>query len=142
MKGGWVPIVLVVAGGVLYHAAQKSVQRTASPLAVVIQAYGLGIVLCLMAGMIEAGGRWEWLSPRRIDWAVIGIGVGAVLIEIGFMLTYRAGWDLGVASVFGNIAIAVVLLPVGLLFFREPLTVRTVAGLLCCLAGMVLLSRR
>ena len=58
------------------------------------------------------------------------------------MLTYRSGWDLGVASVFGNIAIALVLIPVGILFFRETVTPRMVVGLLCCLVGMVLLSRR
>lgn len=142
LKGGWIPILLVVAGGVLYHAAQKSVARTASPLAVVVYAYAIGIVLCLIAGGLDPVGRDGWLSPRQIDWAVVGIGVGAVLIEVGFMLTYRSGWDLGVASVFGNIAIALVLIPVGILFFRETVTLRMVAGLLCCLVGMVLLSRR
>ncbi|MFM8392384.1 MAG: EamA family transporter [Acidobacteriota bacterium] len=142
MKGSSFPIILVIAGGVIYHISQKSIARTASPLAVVIFAYSLGIILCLVAGWLDPTVRPGWISPRQIDWAVVGIGVGAVLIEVGFMLTYRFGWDLSTASVISNIATALVLLPVGLIFFHERMTVRTVVGIVCCLAGIVLLSRR
>lgn len=142
LKGSSLPLILVIAGGVLYHISQKSIARTASPLAVVIFAYSLGIILCLIAGWLDPGLRPGWLSPRQIDWAVVGIGAGAVLIEVGFMLTYRYGWDLSVASVITNIATALVLLPVGSIFFHERMTLRTMMGVICCLAGIMLLSRR
>ena len=142
MKGSSLPIILVIAGGVLYYISQKSIARTASPLAVVIFAYSLGIILCLIAGWLDPALRPGWLSPRQIDWAVVGIGAGAVLIEVGFMLTYRYGWDLSVASVITNIATALVLLPVGSIFFHERMTLRTMMGVICCLAGIMLLSRR
>lgn len=104
-------------GGVIYHVAQKSVERTASPLGVVVYAYAVGIALCLLAGMFESAGAIGWLSPGQIDRAVVGVGVGAVMIEVGFLLTYRSGWNLSSTSVVSNIATALVLLPVGLIFF-------------------------
>lgn len=142
MRNSLFPALLVIVGGVLYHVAQKSIPRQASPQWVVIVAYGSGILCSLTAWLVDPlsrGGRpFEGLG----HWSVYGIGVGAVLIEIGFMLTYRAGWDLGVASVMGNIAIALMLLPVGIFLFGERLTMRTVGGIICCLAGLILLSRR
>jgi drug/metabolite transporter (DMT)-like permease len=142
MKSSILPLLLVIAGGVLYHISQKSIQRTASPLGVVIYAYAAGIVLCLVAGLLDPGERAGWLAPRQIDWAVIGIGVGAVLVEVGFLLTYRSGWDLGITSVLCSVAIALLLLPVGIIFFREHLTARMVLGIGFCLLGLVLLSRK
>lgn len=142
MKSSILPLLLVIAGGVLYHVSQKSIERTASPLGVVIYAYAVGIVLCLVAGVFDPVERAGWLSPRQIDWAVVGVGVGAVLIEVGFMLTYRVGWDLGVASVLSSVLIALLLLPVGVIFFREHLTLRMVIGIGFCLLGLVLLARK
>lgn len=142
IKGSFIPIVLVTIGGVIYHVAQKSVERTASPLAVVIYAYVTGIILCLLVGMFDSTGRFGWLSPGQVDLAVVGVGFGAVLIEVGFLLTYRSGWNLSSTSVVSNIATALVLLPVGLIFFREPLTPRKLIGIAFCLTGIVLLARR
>ncbi len=142
MKSSIFPVLLVVVGGVLYHIAQKSIPRSFSPLAVVIVAYAAGIVLCAIGLCFDPAERSWWASLKQVNWAVISIGIGAVLIELGFMLTYRAGWDLSVASVFSNIAIALALLPFGFFFFREHLTARTVAGIGCCLVGMILLAKK
>ena len=68
--------------------------------------------------------------------------MAAFLIEVGYLLTYRVGWDLGLASVISNMAIAILLLPLGLLFFGERITLRTIAGVVCCLIGFLLLTRR
>lgn len=142
IKGSLLPIIFVTIGGVIYHVAQKSVERTASPLAVVIYAYATGILLCLVAGMFDSAWETGWLSPGQIDGAVLGVGFGAVLIEVGFLLTYRSGWNLSSTSVVSNIATALVLLPVGLIFFREPLSLRKLVGIAFCLTGIVLLARR
>ncbi|NDD64788.1 MAG: hypothetical protein EBZ36_12580 [Acidobacteria bacterium] len=92
--------------------------------------------------MFESAGAIGWLSPGQIDRAVVGVGVGAVMIEVGFLLTYRSGWNLSSTSVVSNIATALVLLPVGLIFFREPLTLRKLIGIAFCLTGIILLARR
>lgn len=142
MKGSVLPILLVIVGGIIYHISQKSVARTSSPVAVIILAYSFGIILCLVVAWLDPSIQPGWFSPRQIDWAVAGIGLGAVLIEVGFLLSYRNGWDLSNASVISNIATALLLLPVGMLFFNERVTLRTLVGIICCLSGMFLLSRR
>lgn len=136
------PLVLVVAGGIIYHISQKSVPRGLNPLWAVAIAYALGIGLCVLLMVIGRGGVAPSGESGRWSWAVFGIGVGAVMIEVGFMLLYRAGIDLSIASVVANISVVLVLLPIGVLLLGERLTVRAVAGIICCLCGLVLLARR
>ena len=37
-------------------------------------------------------------------WAVIGMGVGAAAIEVGFMVAYRMGWRMSTTAVATNVA--------------------------------------
>ena len=54
---------------------------------------------------------------------------------------YRAGWKVSVASlVIANIALACVLLAVGLLLYHETITLRQGLGVLVCLAGIYLVG--
>jgi multidrug transporter EmrE-like cation transporter len=64
-----------------------------------------------------------------------------LMIELGFLLTYRAAWPVSVASVMMNGIVAVLLLPVGAALFGEAITAVRVAGVMLCLLGLALLQR-
>jgi hypothetical protein len=142
MKGSWLPIALTLTGAVLYHVSSKSVPRGIHPLAAIIGAYMGAILLALVLA-------WRWPAPepfgasfRQANWAVLGVGLGALLIEVGFILAYRAGWPLNTASLMVNVAAAILLIPIGLALFSERVTAGKAAGILLCLAGLALLSRK
>lgn len=142
MKAYYFPLLLAIAGGLLYHVSQKMIPRAINPYWAVIVAYLAGIVLCLAASWLNPAGSSMMTSIRATNWSVLGLGVGAVMIEIGFVLAYRAGWQISLASVSVNVAIAVLLIPIGLMFYRESLTRANLAGLVLCLAGLILLTWR
>lgn len=142
MKTSLLPLMLTVSGGVLYHLSQKSVPRGVSPFAAVIIAYLVGILFCLGVIALYPDQGDLIKSLRESNWAVYTLGAGAVIIEIGFLLTYRAGWDISVASVICNISVALLLLPIGRLVFGEQITLRSVAGVVLCLFGLYLVSNR
>jgi uncharacterized membrane protein len=135
------PVLLTVAGAVLYQISSKSVPRALHPLLAIIGAYLTAIAVCLLAA-------WKWpisgslsASVRQFHWSVAGIGVGAALIELGFLLAYRAGWPLNLASVVVNVSAAVILIPVGFSMFDERLSLAKALGASLCLVGLVLISR-
>ncbi len=140
MKNNFLPLLLSVSGGVLYHLSQKMIPRAINPYWAVILAYLAGIAMCLAASWMNPAGSSMMTSIRATDWSVLGLGAGAVMIEIGFVLAYRAGWQISLASVSVNVAIAIILIPLGLVFFRESLTRANLAGLALCLTGLVLLT--
>jgi drug/metabolite transporter (DMT)-like permease len=133
-----VPLLLAVSGGVLYHVAAKSIPRELSPALVLIVAYATALLV--------SAGAWAWMPitpgsamARMAHPAVLGLGVGAAMIELGYVLTYRTGWPVSSASVMINGVVAALLVPVGLLLFSERPSLVRFAGMALCLAGVWLL---
>lgn len=132
---------LVVAGNVLYHLSQKSIPRGLNPAFSVTVSYVVALALsAALYPFLSSQPVRE--SARQLNWASVGVGVSAVAIEFGFLLVYRAGWNISSASAMASAAIAVVLIPIGILLYRERLSTVNVVGLLLCLVGLVLVIRR
>ncbi len=133
---------MTIGGGVLYHVGQKAVPQTVHPFVLVIVAYSTGILLCTVGLFFDPAGRSFVTSVKATNWAVVSVGVGAVIIEIGFLLAYRNGWNINAASVVCNISVALLLIPIGMLAFKEHLSMRSAAGIGFCLIGLYLLSKK
>lgn len=64
-----------------------------------------------------------------------------VCLEVGNILLYRSGWNISIASLVCNLGLAVLLIAVGLIFYKEQISARQVAGIVLCLAGLVLINK-
>ena len=135
------PLLLVVGGSLLYHVAAKSVPKALEPFGALIGVYATALAACIVAYAIVRRGA----MPSQISalWhpTVAAVGIGALMIELGFLLTYRAAWPVSIASVMSNGLVAVLLLPIGALIFGEAITMIRIAGVILCLAGVWLLQR-
>jgi drug/metabolite transporter (DMT)-like permease len=132
---------MIVASNLLYHVAQKSIPADANPLLSVAVTYAAALLVTLLLWPLAPGGAPKLAGLAKLNWATIGVGVAAVGIEIGFLLAYRAGWNISVGSLVVSVAVAILLLPTGLLLYREHLSAANVAGIVLCLAGLVLVMR-
>ena len=141
MSGFYLAFALTVFGMLLYHLSQKSAPQDANPFFVIVIAYVVGIALCLAFALISPGRKNLLETFRESNWAVYTLGVAAALIELGFLLAYRTGWRISIAAVATNAAAAIVLIPVGLLVFKDHLSLRNVIGLIFCLVGLALVMR-
>ena len=141
MSGFYFPFALTVAGMVLYHLSQKSVPAGMNPFLVTIFAYAVGIVLCAIFVVAFPGRKNVMESLKLSNWAVFTLGAAAALIEIGFLLAYRAGWKISMAAVATNAAAAMALIPIGIVVFKDQLSWRNVAGLFLCLVGLAMVMR-
>ena len=68
------------------------------------------------------------------------MAISVILLDIGFILMYRNGWDIStgnlVTSVFTNIA----LLLIGALIIGDKATLTNIAGVLICIAGVAMIG--
>lgn len=140
MTASPLPLLLALAGAVAYHLAQKAVPGDAAPFVVIGLAYAVGLAACV--GVVAASGAPVAETVRAAWRPAAAIGLGALVIEAGFLLAYRAGWPISTASMIVNVSVAVVLLVIGLTVMGEALTVRQWVGVGACLAGLVLLTTR
>jgi multidrug transporter EmrE-like cation transporter len=135
------PLLLVVGGSLVYHVAAKSVPKTLEPFGALIGVYGTALAASLVAYVLAGRGS----APSHFSglWhpTVAAVGLGALMIELGFLLTYRAAWPVSIASVMTNGLVAVLLLPIGAALFGETITTVRVVGVILCLLGVTLLQR-
>jgi len=135
-------IALTIAANIGYHVFQKSVRPEASPAASLVITYGVALVCSLVLLVVMPTTRSVGATLGQAGWASYALGIAVVGLEIGFLLAYRAGWDLGLAAPYVNVAAALVLLPLGVLLFGDQLTPRKAAGAALALAGLWLLASR
>ena len=140
MPASPLPLVIALGGVVLYHLAQKSVPGDAATFVVIGLAYAVGLATCV--AVVLASGTPVGETVRAAWRPAVGVGLGALTIEAGFLLAYRAGWPLSSAGLIVNVAAAVVLLAVGLVVLRETLTAQQWVGVGACVVGLALLAAR
>jgi drug/metabolite transporter (DMT)-like permease len=87
----------------------------------------------------RTAGPW---SLRSVNWASCAVGVSIVGVELAVLLAYRAGWRISILSVIGNTASALALVGIGLLFFHEHVSAKSLAGVVMCLVGLALITKR
>ena len=112
-----------------------------NPFHATIIAYAIGILLCFVCALAYPGKRSLIGSVRESNWAVFVLGVSAASIEVGFLLAYRAGWKISLAAVATNVAVTAMLIPIGILVFKDHLSLRNILGLIFCVLGLVLVVR-
>lgn len=140
MKDVLLSLSIAILGCVVYHAGQKAIAPTVNPLVLLMGVYAVAFLLALGALPFFKGGT-TGLRPLA-SWPVVAVGLGALLIEIGFLLAYRAGGSMAWGGVAVNGAAALILVPLAVFVFGESFTVQKALGIVVTLAGMALLVRK
>jgi uncharacterized membrane protein len=138
MNSLYLPFALTVGGMLVYHLSQKSIPSGINPFFATILAYLVGIIVCFIFAFTYPGNKSFSSAVKESNWAVFAMGAGAAAIEVGFMLAYRNGWKISITAITTNVAVAVMLIPIGLLLFKEHLSMRNILGLVFCILGLFL----
>ena len=62
-------------------------------------------------------------------------------LEIGYIYVYRAGWKVNTGSLVANISLACVLIIVGMLLYKEHVSIKQLAGMAICIGGLILVTK-
>jgi len=133
-------ITLAIASTALYHFSQKGTPASVNPAVSIMVTYVVAFFLTsslLFFLPVKNGLLSEF---RRLNWATCLLAFSIVGLEVGFLLVYRAGWNIGIAAVLVNVVASLVLVPVAIFLFKEKLSLINIVGILVCLAGLVMLN--
>ena len=133
-------IILAIASSALYHFVQKSTPGSVNfgVSLLVTYAVSLGITLVIFAFFPAKHGFLA--EVRSLNWASYVLAFSLVGLEVGFLLVYRSGWNLGIAAVLVNVVASLMLVPVAIFVFKDRLNWVNIVGILVCLAGLVMLN--
>lgn len=130
------PIVMIVTANTLYNICAKAVPGDVSAFASLFVTYLAAAGASLALFFLTAQGRDLPAELGRVNWSAALLGLVIVALEFGYVAAYRAGWKISLCSLTANIALACVLLLVGVLAYREVLGLRQVLGAAVCVLGL------
>jgi drug/metabolite transporter (DMT)-like permease len=134
-------IVLIVASNVLYNLCQKSTPQRANPFSALFITYLTAAALSVIIFLLNKNNEGFFHSMKELNWTSIVLGISIVGLEFGYLMAYRAGWKISLGSLVANIALAVVLIPIGILFFKEGFGLNKLLGAVFCIIGLVLINK-
>ena len=134
------PIALVVLSNTVYQICSKSMPAEVHPFAALTVTYLIGAVLSgVMFFVLNPGGNLL-KEYEKLNWAPFALGAVIIGLEVGFICAYKAGWQVSTASVVQNAFLAVMLVIVGVLLYREQISWNKLVGIGLCLAGLAFIG--
>lgn len=133
-------IALTICSSALYHFTAKSTPSNVNFTVSLLVTYAVAFIITLFTFFFFPAKNGMLEEFKQLNWASIGLAVAIVGIEFGFLLTYRAGWNLGIAAVLVNVAASLILLPAAFFLFKDKISPINIAGIFVCLAGLIMLN--
>lgn len=135
------PILVVIGANTLYNISAKATPSGINAFASLSAAY-LVAMLCSLGLYFATSAQKNLVQElSKINWASFAMGIAIVGLEFGFINVYRAGWKLCVANLVASITVACVLLVIGLMVYRETISLRQALGMGVCVIGLILIAK-
>ena len=135
-------ITLAILSSALYHFVAKSTPSNVNFTVSLLVTYAVAFAVTLFGFFFFPATNGVTAELKQLNWASIGLAIAVVGIEFGFLLVYRSGWNLGIAAVLVNVVASLILVPVAVFVFKDKISWINVAGILVCLAGLIMLNWR
>ncbi len=133
-------ITLAICSSALYHFVAKSTPSNVNFTVSLLVTYAVAFIVTMFGFFFFPATEGIAVELKKLNWASIGLAIAVVGIEFGFLLVYRSGWNLGIAAVLTNVIASLILVPVAILLFKDNISWVNIAGILVCLAGLVMLN--
>jgi drug/metabolite transporter (DMT)-like permease len=133
-------IALAILSSMLYHSVMRATPVGVNPALSLVVTYALSLLICVPLFIFFPLKQGLAGEVRQLNWATYVLALALVGLEVSYLLAYRAGWDLGKTALVVNATVTLLLVPVGLLVFRERITPVNVAGIVVCVVGLVLVN--
>ena len=110
------PMILIVLSNCFYNICTKSTPEN-------VNTFGALTVTYLIGAMLSAI-----------------LFVSSVGLEAGYVFLYRAGWKVSNGALTANICLAIALIVIGFLLYKETICLRQVLGIVVCGIGLFLIN--
>ena len=134
-------ILLIVLSNIVYNICQKSTPERVNPFLALLITYLTGALLAVITLIFQKSDCSLMEQVTHLNWTSFVLGFAIVGLEFGYLMAYRAGWNISVGSLVANIALAVVLIPVGIFVYKEGFEPNKLVGAVICVIGLIIINR-
>ena len=136
----YISAMIAIVGAVGYQYYVKRVPVSLNPVVSVIGVYIAVLILSvtLLLFFPSEGGLAKQF--RQLNWIQLAIAVSVLLIELGFLLMYRYGWNLSTGNLITGVIINIALLGLGAIALGEKVSLTNAIGIVVCIVGVALIG--
>ena len=134
------PILIIVLSNVLYNVCTKSTPSEINAFATLSVTYLVAAAVSFAIFFITSKNKNILTEFSKTNWTTFVLGFVIIGLELGYILAFRNGWKMNTASVTANITLAVALIFVSMIFYKESITLKQIAGIVLCGGGLVLIN--
>lgn len=135
------PILVAVGADIFYQISCKSLPGELNPFASLTITYAVGAFVTFLIYEISTKGGNIITEWHNINWCTFVLGVAIVGLEVGSIYMYKVGWNVNTGYIVKAIILAIMLIIVGYLLYKEPIKATKIAGVAVCLAGLYLINK-
>ncbi len=135
------PILIVVGSNTVYNIMTKSTPGDVNPFVSLGLTYIVAALSCVIMFFATAHHKNIITELSKTNFTAWALGLAIVGLEVGYIFIYRAGWKVSSASLVANISLAVILLIVGVILYKEVISVKQLIGMAVCGLGLWLIAK-
>lgn len=139
--GLFIPILMVVCANTMYNVCTKSTPAEVNPFITLFFTYLVAAGITVILFFIFGNSSNIIAEISNVNWTSIVLGISVVGLETGYILIYRAGWKISNASVVANILLAISLILVGYIIYKENINLKQILGIVVCMVGLILITK-
>lgn len=132
------PILLTVSSSMIYHLLLKHMSKT-SPFLILFWSYLLASVVCLVVVLKKNENVQVFSVFQDKAWVPMLLGIALLGIELGYLWSYKSGGKVGQVSMISQMVSMLLMIAIGFVVSREPLTMQKAFGIASALFSFHLL---
>lgn len=138
----YISALIAIAGAVSYQFFVRRIPASLNPIVSITAVYLAVLVLAfaLLPLFPAKGGLVKHI--KQLSWVQLAVAGAVFLLELGFLLMYRYGWNLSTGNLVTGAIVNVVLLGVGVLALGETVNWVNIVGIALCILGVALTGYR
>jgi len=133
-------VILITLSIVTFHLLQKSIPLEANAAISLIATYITALISSVVIYFVSPNKKDYSKSFKDINWASCAVGVAIVGSEIGVLLAYRSGWNLGYLGLLINSTSSIALVILGRMLYKQKMSSINLVGIAVCIIGIILVK--
>ena len=136
------PLFMIIGSNICYNVSAKGTPANVNAFFSLTITYLIGTIISFLIFIFLSQNKNIVECFLSLNWASYTLGFAVLGIEIGYIYLYRAGWSVSRGPITANITIALILLLVGKLLFKENITFKLIMGVFLCIIGLTFISSK
>lgn len=137
----YLPIFIVVISNTCYHLFAKCTPQEVDPFSSLAITYLIAAACSAVGFFIFNPGHNLLAAIRQTHWTAFALGIAIVGLEVGNLFLYKVGWQISIGQLICSSVLSVLLIVIGVLFFKEQLSLSKIIGIVICMVGLFFINR-